>query len=59
MHSGMCTFGGGGKAKAETEADSEGEVDPDLMLCEHTLADPENAKIRHRAFGFVNTHPGE
>lgn len=55
----MCTFGGGGKAKAETEAESEGEVDPDLMLCEHTLADPENAKIRHRAFGFVNTHPGD
>ena len=59
----MCTFCGGGKAKADTdkdtEAESEGEVDPDLMLCEHTLADPENAKIRHRAFGFVNTHPGD
>ena len=55
----MCTFGGGGKAKAETEADSEGEVDPDLLLCEHTLTNPENAKIRHHAFGFVNTHPGD
>ena len=55
----MCTFCGGGKAKAETEADSEGEVDPDLLLCEHTLTNPENAKIRHHAFGFVNTHPGD
>ena len=44
MHSGMCTFGGGGKAKAETEAESEGQVDPDLMLCEHALTNSENAQ---------------
>jgi len=44
MHSGMCTFGGEGKAKAETKAESEGEVDPDLMLCEHTVTNSENAQ---------------
>jgi hypothetical protein len=55
----MCTFCGGGKAKAETESESEGEVEPDLLLCEHTLTNPENAKIRHHAFGFANTHPGD
>jgi hypothetical protein len=59
MLSGMCTFCGGGKAKAETESESEGEVEPDLLLCEHTLTNPENAKIRHHAFGFANTHPGD